>query len=332
MNLDLLVNLLRQTCTIHQVRDTLRALGASPRGATWDLLIEDLKAKLKSGRVKASDLLALLEESEEHGNQHVFLYTADPKSIEHLFVEKAVRGALKAAKAPDVIGSPLLLDRPAKRTIAQIRWDTDDRKKVFILKQVMKHEHHELASSEEADGEIVRRYTPIEERMVDVMCVTEDGVVEARLGRRKSVSSYDEYLEHFWNSMTPFLSFEGLKQTSLSKAKNYLLQNSAKLKDLVRYHTSTLQNDYGYTAKFATGTHDDDLVSDNACKSGVDAFYKNDGHCNEVYISFKKKEGVPSRDLRVRISGGHVNEFILTQRCDRPEYEYVIEQLRRLNK
>ena len=334
MNIELLISLLRQTCTINQVRNALRSAEISAIGASWEELISStLRPSLKDGSFKTMDAVRLLHEVEEHGNQHVFVYSIEPKTISPLFDLRSLKSILAAANLDSVMENPLLLDKPKKRTVAEVRWDDLDGEKTFVLKQVMKHEHNELVNSgTDSSGQLVRRYNKVEERIVDLLRVSQNGQVEVRLSRRTSESNYNDFLTHFWNSVSSFLAVTDTKEVSLTKAKNYLLQSSTNLSHLVRYHASTLGNDYGYSAKFATGTKDDDLTTDSACKTGVDAFYSHHGHCSELNISLKKQtNGIPSRDIRVRI-GGHINEFVLTQRCDRSEYEYVVAQIRKFNK
>src|SRR5450759_1977307 len=76
MNIELLLTLLRETCTVAQVKELLKGLDLRHGAATWDDLIDIcVRPAIKDRKLTAQQLFDLLQDIEEHGNQHVFLYS-----------------------------------------------------------------------------------------------------------------------------------------------------------------------------------------------------------------------------------------------------------------
>ena len=75
-----------------------------------------------------------------------------------------------------------------------------------------------------------------------------------------------------------------------------------------------------------------DLADDDGTTSSLDAFLDHEAYCEEQNVWFKELPGgLPGRDIHVLLKG-QINEFALTARCDRSEFDYVLNEIRILNK
>lgn len=331
MSGDVLFKVLRETCTNSQLKHLLQSREVASAGRNWDELIEQsVKPALKSKVLTEQSLLELIQESEEHGNQHVYLYTIAKDKAKDVVSRTRVEKSLKAMNASEVLAKPRLLDKPAKSTLAAVRWESSQSGDALVIKYVQEHKYREFISEKPEGEQFVIRYRLVAERMVDLIKVSESGMVEVRLTRREG-QRYEEILKHFWLNLEPLVSQDGMKETSLGITKDYLISNSSELSNLVRYSTSTLSNNGGYKARFAAGSRADDIVTDSGCRKSVDQFLDEAGHCDELSVWFKPCEG--SNPLKEEIHvylKGDLNEVVIPSKCTRAEFGYVVHQLRSL--
>lgn len=333
MNTELLLRVVRETCTAEQVKEFLRNLGLRASAGKWDDLIATcLKPHLASGALKVEQLIELLQEVEEHGNQHVFLYSLPPDKAKALIDKRYVTSSLKSKALEGILAQAKILDKPATATLAAVRWEPPTSPTCLIVKFVQKHEYRDLIGEKQEGSQWVIRYQMLMQRIVDLVKISASGLVEARLARRDSAVKYKDQLSNLWHNIEFLIPKDGMTEISLNDAKDRLLKTSKDLSTLVRYTTSTLRNDFGFTARFAAGGKTDDLVTDGGSKNSVDAFLEQDGHCEDANIWFKAgASGGPDRDIHVHVKG-ELNEFVIPAQCNRQEYDYVLFQLRNLNK
>lgn len=329
---DLLIAVLRETCTLSLAKQFLQSKSLRYSASTWDELIEKcLNPAFASKSLTSDDVLAFIQDIEEYGSQHVFLYRVDPLAARAMVDKASIMADLGKAGLADIVNNPKVLDKPDARTLAAVRWDSPQSSPTLSLKFVQKHEYHELINKVVQGNQLVVRYEIVKRRMIDIIRVSANGDIEVRLGSRSGAGKYSNLLAEFWADVAFLIKKDGVTEISLSKAKDYLLNNNSSLAQTIRYSTSTLGNDYGYTARFAAGAKTDNLAEDSGSKSGMHEFLANDGHCEEANIWFKEQpSGYPRRDLHVHVKG-EINEYVLPSQGDKAEFQHVIDQLRKFN-
>lgn len=330
-----ILRLLAANSSLSVVRAFLKDRELPYSAPSWNDLAETrLRPALKSGHLSEGDLLRLLQDAEEFGRQHVFLFGLSRRSARLLTIEDHIENLAHEVGLDSVLNSNAVLDEPGELQIADMRIEPGSRNNaaLLVLKLVGSIRRWERIQDEiEQDGTRVIRYSPIVERAVNVIRVHGDGIVEIRIHSHRSSSSYIEELDQIMETAEPILPVSKMSQVSLSKAKERLWSDRKSLSKLIRYSDSELRNDLGTTLTAATGSKEDDLPDDAAAISSVQSFYKSNGYFSASNIWFLKNPNKLSRDVHVRLAG-ELNEFAVPAQCVRGDYEHVLSEILRLNK
>jgi hypothetical protein len=318
------------------VGDFLKSKNVASSG-TWDVLLNKrIIPAVENHVITNEELIELLRASEECGHQHVFLYKArkgvDPIA---LMDRQRIKAAATKQGVADLIEAPRILDQPVKPTFADIRWDAAKVDLSMTIKEVYGHEGRDF-SHEVRDPQantVTRVYVLKKERAVNVARLDRDGNLEIRLSARSTGSTkYGDDLQAFWGRINPFLSLGDFAPIPLAKAKLRLVTDRDKLKARIRFSNSKLRNGNGTTMNVASGNDDvDDLYDDDGAGQGSAAFLAVDGgYCEGSNFHFKQGAEL-SRDVHV-IMAGQPHEFALTADCTSEDYQYVLGEVRTLNK
>jgi hypothetical protein len=331
-----LIALLEKTCSLAEVSFVLKAHGVHFSGGSWKQMRDQrIDPALKSGDLPVSALLKLLRDSEEFGNQHVFLYQTSKVNAANLVNSEDLANRLKTIGRTDLLKEPNLLAKPKTRGWADARIENGPNGPTLILKAVEAKAYYKLKEAyDENDGEYrVKRYCRVVLRAVDVLRVHSDGFTELRLQSQECVSDYSEDVSHAWNFFAPLVSRFQFKDLSISKAQQRLWANRAMLKEQLRYSDSRLRDSKGVVLTAATGAVQDSLFDNEHAAKSIDAFWDGDTTCDKSNMWWLKSEhpsGIPSRHIHIRIAGA-VNEFAIPGQCNREDYEYVLAQIRKAN-
>ena len=324
--------LLRQVASLKQVQDYLRAKDIHHSAGSWDDLWESrVIPAIKAEKLLASDLMMLLAESEEHGRQHVFLFKATSRTARALMSEESVRRAAHNLGISALLREPKVLDTPDEPTYTDIRWEESEGLSL-IIKIVETKVSHEFCDERVEKGILTKTYRVVSERVVNVVKLRNDGLLQIRVGsRRNSSGGYEESLGRVLKMVQPFLDLSKFRRLSLGNVKNQLWSNRDTLGHLVRYSDATLKNDQGTMLRAATGTKEANLHDDQGASDGLAAFMKHEAYCDSSNIFFHPQDGgIPSKEIHVLMRGMD-NEFALTVHCPKVDYEYVLRQIEALN-
>lgn len=328
-----LLDLIREVATLEIMRDFLRSRGLAFSAPNWDELVERrILPAIASRKIAKTELIDFLGEIEEFGRQHVFLYSTTPSNAKLFADKKSIQAKLSKQGLDKIFDQQIVVAKPKKpQFTAVIREKIGDGPGRLVIKITQIHEYEKFIG-ESVDGNFrTRKYEAIAERVVDSIRLSPDGLLEIRIARRGNSSDYEEFLAPIRRDLKLFFPIEKFSEVSLTPVKNKLWHDKSSIAEKVRFSDSLLRNDYGVSLKAATSSIESDLATDHGAVDSLDSFLTHDGNCDEQNIWFKANAGgLPDRDLHVLLKG-RINEYVLPARCDRAEYEYILNEIRFLN-
>ncbi|WP_095159893.1 hypothetical protein [Pseudomonas sp. Irchel 3E13] len=324
----LLFGLLKNATSQTVVKDFLRTKGILVSAQNWDDLFEKrIEPALTDKRISVGDLRDLLQQVEEYGKQHTFLFSCTPDRAEGLLSPKRIAAIAAEEGLTDLFQNPLDLEMPDSPTIVDIRLNHVDPTKqpvsltikvveTRIIKRLVSEVH------DQTNGEFVKRYTTSKKRVVNIVNLDHNGLLELRIASQDTQTKYHDLVRNLKNKVRKFIPMDGFKEISLTQAKCKILRERASLTNEIRYSTSTATNDLGTRMQLFSPTTDDNLSADDGSMDAIDSFLARDGQVTGANIYVKLPDIDPPRELRLLISG-EINEFAVTVACSAGEYEYV---------
>jgi hypothetical protein len=330
--------LLKQTSSIGVISGYLKSKGLVHSASSWDeLFTKRIEPAFLKNEISLEELLELLRNAEESGRQHVFLYKCKQTTAVELLDRQKVRKALVAKQMAGLLGSPLLLDLEdiSKAQIVDVRWTTTNKGvDVSMTVKIVAHRHvNELSSTvTNADGSILKLFTPVKRRVVHVFRLHRDGTLEVRIASHATSTRYEEDLRHLRDMVEFLIPAANFKPISLTKAKERLWVDWEALSDRVRFVDSTLKNDEGYMLRGISSSEGGNIKSNSATTESLEMFRKSDGYCDAQNIYFLPcgEPPKPSKQTHV-ILGGAIHEFAVPANCSHIDYEHVFDEIRTLN-
>lgn len=328
-----IARLLEQNTSLAIVRDFLKEQGLHHSAGSWEALrTQRIFPYINEGKLGVDELERLLIATEEFGKQHVFLFKCSKKTAKECLDENRVKQILADQGLSKIFSSSALIENPAKITFSDVRFDAVKNIRCLTIKFVEVRWSTEYVGESVENNVITKTWRKISERAVSVVRLHEDGLLEFRVASHSTSSKYENELKTIWELVEPFFPRKIFSEVSLSGAKNKILDEKSALKAKIRFFAAGLENDYGNSLKVA-GSTDTDLADDDGVSESVEKFREYDASCERInfYFTYNEKSGIPRRDIHVLI-GGMMNEFAIPANCIRDDYEYVLEELRELNK
>jgi hypothetical protein len=326
-----IIELLRQTTSLGVVSEFLKSKNLRFSAGSWDEMRDKrLLPALELESINNDELLSLLRSAEENGKQHVFLYTCSGQQAIELMGRDRITGVLRTRRELDLLTSPPILMQPEQPTVVDVRWDTARVDLRLTIKEVELRSQQRYIRTE-VDGNTLRKiYHVVRERVVNIARLHRSGMLEIRIGSHENSTRYQDDVNRIWNQVRQFLPRTTFRELSLTTAKARLLTDREGLRDTIRYADATLRNDNGTALRIATGSEESDLSSDTGASASLDAFMSHEATCEGHNIYFKPAPGLAS-EVHVLMSGA-VNEFAVPANCSAEDYEYVLDQIRHLNR
>lgn len=327
-----IMRLMEPVTSLSVVAEFLKSKKLHYSAASWaDLRDKRIIPALRRKKIVLSDLAQLLNEAEEFGKCHVFLFTATKSDAERCMDPRQIERACARLGVTHALRDLIVEDLPESPTITQIRREEKDGRSAWVFKIVEKREEKTFVG-ETTDGDRFRKEWKIGfVRAVNVLKLHDSGLLEMRIQSHISSSRYEADINRVWNMVRDFLPPNKFVEHSLRKAKNRMWDKRDELKKKIRFSDSTMRNDIGNTIIASTGSETADLFEDSSIGPSLDQFLQHGGHCDSSNIWFRPCDGVMSREIHVLLYGRN-NEFAVTATCARNEYEYVLNELRAHNK
>lgn len=330
-----LVALLKESTSLTVVKEFLKTKPSLTFSAgSWEEMIDKrLMPALENSEISNDELETMVQESEEYGKQHIFLYSCDPNEAKKMIDRQTIISKVQNLNLGHLLQHSQLIEEPQGVELVDIRWESNQGQDYkLILKEVELKTYHRLTGTRENGDEFLKVYHIERERAVNVVSLSADGHLEVRLTSHKNSSRYDDDIFNIFTRLEAFLDRRLFSEFSLTKAKNHIWKNRQTLKSEIRYVDSKMRNSLGNLLSGAAGGKDLDLNDDNDVAGSLDALQLKDknSYCDSTNIYFKPKRPLTS-ELHVLISG-EANEFAIPANCSKLNYEHILERLRHFNK
>ncbi|WP_313552388.1 hypothetical protein [Pseudomonas sp.] len=319
--------LLKQATNQQVVKDFLKENGQHFSAQNWDELYDKrIRPALDEGRFSVSDLRGLLQQVEEYGRQHTFMYQCTVERATAILSPERLQAVTAEIGLDNLLTTPLDLDIPEDSTIVDIRLSRYPNQKVsgLTIKVVEKRVVKSLIE-ESVDIDACRMtkvYSYLEKRAVSVAHLDDTGLLELRIASQDSQKKYNDLVRAMRAKIHRIIPWEGFEPVYLTKAKDKMLKEREILKDEIRYGHSTAQNDFGATIQLSLSAQEDNLSSDEGSMAALDSFLNEDGHVTGANIYIRIPDTDPVREIHLNISG-EPNEFAVMAACSPGEYKHV---------
>ena len=325
--LDTLLDLLERYGTVRDLSDFLGSRGIEFAN-TWDKMKDSLRTSFKKGKVSEDTLLTYLRDAEEYGRQHVFLFKRVVQGPP-VPTQQHIRVWLRDQGAEDVLEKPRVLELPDEPEVVEVRRDPFDPGTVLVFKIVEARTYDTLVDTTPVvDGRFSRKYEREIERGVNVVRVHPTGLVEVRVYQHKGGSvHYDAELNKILGIVDGVIDRTTLHPYTLAKAKKKLYEARHKLAGVVSFSgINTLDSD-GVTHTSACTRQTNIFEMEKTEKSVAILTADDDAYHASLNLYWLKQEKKrPQEDVHALLSG-QVNEFAITHRCSRGDYEHVLGQI-----
>lgn len=329
-------SLIKQATNQQTVRDFLKSKGVPVSAANWDELYDKrILPALHQQKFTVNEFRTLLQQVEEYGRQHTFLYQCTPARAQGLMSPVRIRAIAQEQGLEDLLETPLDLELPDQATIVDIRLFQPDPARIpasLTIKIVEKRMIRTFNSEtiDRAAGVITKNYSFTEKRAVNVATLNHEGLLELRIASQDTQTKYTNLVRELLSKIRLFIPQDGFTWVSLNNAKTKILTDRAILADDIRYSNSTAKNDLGAVMQISSSSQDDNLSSDGGSMAALDSFLASDGHVTGTNVYVKIPNTDPQREIHLLISGD-VNEFAIPVACSAEEYSYVRGKVIALN-
>lgn len=325
-------DLLEKATSLVVVSECLKAKGAHHSAGSWNEMRDKrVLVALRSKKITLDDLAHLLNEAEEFGRSHTFLYQTTAAEAARLMDPARLKSVCDKNGLGAALGAMRVEGYPEKPTLTQIRTETAGGRSCVTWKVVQTRREGIFQGQTIEGNKLTKIWTFEDVRTVDVACLHGSGLLELRIQSHASSSKRKEDLKMMKSLLMEFLPPTLFSEKSLAKAKSQMWERRKSLEKKIRFADSTLCNTKGTTIVGSTGGESDDLFDDSAAAGSMDLFIKSGAYCESSNVWWLAQDGIMSRDLHMLLSG-EGNEVAITSDCTRREYEYVLNELRVHNK
>jgi hypothetical protein len=327
---------LRRNSTLPAVEKFLSDKGLPSSAPSWPVVFERLVSLLTAGRLQRSDILRMLRDTEEYGRQHIFLCAGSKGTAMALLNESTLAANLAKLDLSEILTKPRIVGNIKGLQLVEARIDTPRKgMRSLIVKAVDVNSYRERESKVIVGDREIETYIWKHDRVVDLISVREDGLLEVRIESRKNSVNYEELAENLFTKATGIIERIKFPNLSLAKARLTLIQKRNQMGHIVRFADNQLRDKDGNSISMASGSKQQELYTKgSASDKAVDGFLSvGTPTCDEIDCFWLTRKGSPepSTELHTLISGGN-NEFALTAHCSRKDYEYVLAQILNLTK
>lgn len=333
----LIFRLLKQATSQQVVRDFLKAHNIHTSAANWDdLFTRRIQPALEDETLTVKQLRTLLQEVEECGKQHTFLYACTSDAARSILSRRRITQIATECGVEALLSTPLDLEQPNAPTLVDIRLigrEDSDEITGLVVKQVETRETRALLGEthDTATGTMTRTYAMSKKRVVNIAYLNAQGLLELRIASQDNKTHYHDNVRAMIAAISPFIPRDGFGAVSLSKAKDRLWADREALADEVRYSNSSARNDFGYTMSVSSSAQEDNLSTDGGSTAAMQSFLHDDGHIIGANIYVKIPDTDPAREVHLLVSGD-LNEFAVPISCSAGDYEHVRGKVLSLNR
>jgi len=329
-NLGVLLELLKDVATKSQVQDFLKQAGC-PHSGTWeDVLEKRIPEALEDELITEDDIINLIDTAEEHGAQHVFLYSCSKKKAASIIADKSsIKRTLASYGEAETLKRRVTINTPSALQLVSVRYEAIDAVDVLILKFLETRESKERFDVDTEDnGSVeVQRYRIEKHRTTSSVRLRSDGLIELRIGSAgKGGTNYEQELEKLFSKAEKYVSMSDFNYYSLSKFKEETGEHYADYVDRIQLKRVAVRSDQG---QMLIGKSDAD--SEGMVEETLDPLrkFRSAGGQHEysgVKFIFKDEEG-NTTDVSANFRG-QIHEFSLTKQVSGEQHEHILKLIR----
>lgn len=340
-DLDEILSLVEKLCTAEQVRDLLRTRKGDEniRISAEDkeqLIRRNLRTAVESKTIEIQKVFALIADSEENGNQHVYYYRAPQKLAELLTFEHVARQIFGASWEKAVAGFPSIRLKPDGYKISDFRHFTERKPKDWILK--IYGQKTILVSTgktnTEADGSVWRQFVPENLRIVLSARWNHPDLLEIRLQRNESRRRVEEWDKLVWSMLAAAMTREQFRPWELKAAmRNIALQaeDNTEIYDFRDVGVVDEANDI--LGNFQTVSDEGILFKSQLTREAVKGFLESGGELNALAVRWlARPTSEPREEIRTLLGSRQLHEMVVAAHCLPGDLDYVTSQLRAFSK
>lgn len=327
-DLEIILSVLPKQATLEQAREFLKMKGLAHSAGNWPDMIESrFKAYHDSKQLSVDEISNFLGESEEFGKQHVLLYTADKKILNIVFDQGKLKAALLSDRRFPELNKRNIVSLPDKATIVEVVQSAGPFGKTITIKIIEKR-HHTIpneAVEYEEDGYLIRKVPTEPYRAANIVRIHENGLCEVRIHSHSQAVDYSIEATGVIRSLAPVINERFLTPFSLEEARSYIWtpahRDSAKAKFTVRA-SEHIDGNEGRLRPSISGI-DMSMLDNPGLVGAIDSFHNSTASVQRANLFVKPSE-LLNRPISLNLSGAD-NEFFLTARINRAEYDHILK-------
>lgn len=316
--------------TLEQAKTFLAIRNVSFSGGSWDFMISQrLKPALESGVINLEELASFLAESEEHGKQHVLLYKLTSKYSSLLFETDHISKTCTSEPRFPKYNFRQIVGVPEKTIVAEVRNDTVDGQDAIVIKTIERRYVRDESSYHEWEDN-GKLYTSVDTkpyRAANVVRIRRNGLCEVRIHSHSDSYDYEVEARALLNSLSPLLDGTQFRPYSLRNARHFVcdpLHRKTAMKIFDLKHTEHIDLEDGRLRPSISGPGSS-MLNSSSLTAAMDAFQAAQGTVHRAGLHVRAG-GSLRRGLNLGLSGAD-NEFFLTAKVTRDEYEYILKSI-----
>jgi len=284
--------------------------------------------------VPITDVQILIKDSEEFGDQYIFLYEPLNKNIVKSYNDGS--SIIDSIVQPSIKSSfPKLTSKPTKFEWADFRFPYRGSKNSWLLKmydrkvrEVKIDEKYDISTSQR-----VVTYERTESRLIYLVEWNELEQLEIKISRTSfdSAKSLNESLKlirnKIYNNGHGIDSHSDIKYVDLTDCVNNILINSSSNEKIYKLLSVTFTDSQMGKASIRAfdDQGDSDLLAEGSRKQAVEAYLNGTGKADGVVIRFlaSGSNGELKNDINIVIGRDGINQIIISAKIKSQEYKYV---------
>jgi hypothetical protein len=336
-NLDRLLELVEDACTIDQIKGMLR-VGLGNKNVKLsaeskeELVRTNLRGALNSHSIDIERVYEGLRDAEENSPQRIFYLRCPIKDVQQLLTLDYVRETIMGKKAS---AEPNLDVKPNSLALSEIRAWGKHKPGDWIAK-FYGYDVREVPTGEvirESAARILHVYAPADYRYVLLARWNAPDLLEFRTPRDSANERVDSWRKYLENAVGVAIPLQRFTPWGLRKINQRLFEEKDKHGKLYKLGDAELEDEFHNKVKFQSHLPNTDLFGTAATGSAAKGMLDNNSYHNQQRVIWTKQpdQGFSS-DISTLIGARRENEVVISRHQNSRGIDYVTRQLRAFSK
>lgn len=331
--LGIVTRLLRKNSSLSATSAYLKNKELRSSAGSWEEMREErLKPELAGGKLDRLDILRLLQDAEEYGRQHVFLFRADPHTTASLLSPASLRGSLVKMGIEELYDKERIVEMVPGLQLVGMRHETDGKGTAFVAKLLNVRKYMEQNGKPEINGKHrTIHQVEKEDRAVDIFRLRTDGLTEVRIQSHRNAVNYADEAEEVFAKLTGIVDRMKFPDFSLMKARRFLLENGPKLTNEYAFGAGVAKTKKGGSVSLGAHVFGQGMFDggDDEMEGALETLKQKAGgrlNCDNANCMLKKQTTGPTADIHIYV-GGKNNELSIIPHCSKADYQHVLAKI-----